>query len=139
MNDLPDTIQRVHAEAGGLLELLVFQSTDAPELILDALAGSAEAKQTLRHIKAVVGSVRAAPRRKPMLCAACPRALRGGVFSIVIARPACDDPTRGLGLAICPRCGPDRDTAHAAAAVALRRIWPDLRPVTITHPAGGRA
>ncbi len=25
------------------------------------------------------------------------------------------------------------------AVVALKPLWPNLRPITITHPAGGRA
>ena len=60
-------------------------------------------------------------------------------FAVVVAIPGCDDPSAGLALAICTRCGSDRASITAKAAVALRRIWPDLRPITITNPAGGHA
>jgi hypothetical protein len=33
----------------------------------------------------------------------------------------------------------DHDTIVEKATAGLRRIWPDLRPVVITHPGGGVA
>jgi len=77
---LRDGIQRVSDEAAGLLELQVIRRTDLPTLILDALAGSSEAAQTLRLVNDTVASIQAAPRRKPMLCGACPRGLRRSVL-----------------------------------------------------------
>lgn len=139
MSALRDGIQRVNDEAGGLLELQVIQRTDLPALILDALAGSSEAAQTLRLVNDTVANIQAAPRRRRMLCGACPRGLHGGRFSVIIARPACDDPAQGLAMAICTKCGPDFDAIQVKAAVALARIWPNVRPVTVTHPEGGRA
>ena len=139
MSALRDGIQKINDEAGGLLELQVVQRTDLPALILDALAGSAEAAQILRQINQALHNIEAAPRRKPMLCGCCPRPLRHGQYSIIIARPACDDPSQGLALAICNTCGPDRDAIDAKAVAALVRIWPNVRPVAVTHPVGGRA
>jgi len=106
---LRDGIQRVSNEAASLLELQVIRRTDLPTLILDALAGSSEAAQTLRLVNDTVASIQAAPRRKPILCGACPCGLHGGQFSVIIARPACDDPSAGLAMAICTKCGPDFD------------------------------
>ncbi len=139
MTALQEGIQRVNDEASGLLMVQVVQQSDLPSLILDMLAGIADAAQLLRMANDAVASIRAAPRRKPTLCSTCPRALLGTRFSIILARPACDDPTQALALAICPKCGPDYDAIQAKATVALSRIWPNLRPVTITHPNGGRA
>ena len=139
MNALRDGIQRVNDEAGGLLELQVIQRTDLPALILDAVAGSNEAAQTLRLVNDTVASIQAAPRRRRMLCGACPRGLQGGRFSIIIARPARDDAAQGLAMAICTECGPDFGAIQVAAQVALARVWPNVRPVTVTHPEGGRA
>ena len=139
MSALHDGIQQVHAEAGGLLTLQVVQCGDMPALILDALAGSGEAVQTLRLTRETLANIEAAPRRKPALCGSCPRALRGRQFAIIIARPACDDPTQGIAMAVCARCGPDHGAIQAKAAVALARIWPDVRPISITHSHGGRA
>ncbi len=139
MSALRDGIQRVSDEAGGLLDLQVVQRTDLPALILNALAGSSEAAQTLRLVNDTVANIQAAPRRKPMLCGCCPRTLRGGRYAVIIARAACDDPTQGLAMAICTKCGPDFGAIQAKATVALARIWPNVRPVAVTHPDGGRA
>ncbi len=139
MSAFRDGIQKVNDEAGGLLELQVVQRTDLPALILDALAGSAEAAQLLRLTNQALHNIQTASRRKPMLCGCCPRALRHGQYSIIIARPACDDPLQGLALAICNTCGPDRDAVDAKAVAALVRIWPNVRPVAVTHSDGGRA
>lgn len=139
MSALQDGVQRVNDEAGGLLELQVIQRTDLPALMLDALAGSSEAAQTLRLANDAVAGIQAAPRRRPMLCGCCPRALRGGRYAVVLARPARDDAAQPLAMAICTKCGPDFGAIQAAATVALRRIWPDLRPITITHSKAGRA
>jgi len=136
---LQEGIERVSDEASGLLTLQVIQRADMPALVLDALAGSNEAVQLLRLTRDTLANIQAAPRRKPMLCGTCPRALRDGQFSVIIARPACDDPTQGLALAICTKCGPDYATVTAKATIALSRIWPDVRPVEVTHPEGGQA
>jgi len=139
VNALRDGIQRVSDEAGGLLTVQVIQQHDMPAMIADALGGSAEAVQLLRLTNQVLANIQAAPYRKPALCGCCPRALRGGRYAIVIARPARDDATEGLSLAICRKCGPTYGAIQATAAVAFRRIWPDLRPIMVTHPGGGRA
>ncbi len=139
MTALRDGIQQVNGEAGGLLTLQVIQCADMPALVLDTLAGSDEAVHLLHLTRDTLAGIQAAPRRKPMLCGSCPRALRNGRFAIIIARPACDDPTQGIAMAICSSCGPDHDAIQAKATVALTRIWPNVRPVTITHSNGGRA
>ena len=139
MSALQEGVQRINGEAGGLLTVQVIQQHDMPAMIAGALCGSAEAVQLLRLTNQVLANIRDAPRRKPMLCGCCPRALRGGRYAIIIARPACDDPAQGLALAICRKCGPDFDAIQAKARVALARIWPNVRPVMVTHPEGGRA
>jgi len=136
---LQDGVQRVNDEAGGLLTVQVIQQHDMPAMVADALCGRAEAMQLLRLTNQVLANIQGAPRRNPMLCGSCPRALRGGRYAVIIARPTCDDPTQGLSLAICRKCGPDFDAIQVKATVALARIWPNVRPVTVTHPEGGRA
>jgi hypothetical protein len=136
---LQEGVQRVNDEAGGMLTVQVIQQHDMPAMIAGALGGSAEAMQLLRLTNQVLANIQGAPRRKPMLCGCCPRALRGGRYAVIIARPACDDPAQGLSLAICRKCGPDFDAIQVKATVALARIWPNVRPVTVTHPEGGRA
>ncbi len=139
MTALQEGVHRVNDEAGGLLTVQVIQQHDIPAMIVDALCGNAEAAQLLRLTNQAIANIHGAPRRKPMLCGCCPRALRGGRYAIIIARPACDGATEGLSLAICRRCGPDFGAIQAKATAALARIWPNVRPVTVTHPEGGRA
>ena len=136
MTALQDGVQRVNDEAGGLLTMLVVRPTDLPGLVLDALGGSDAAAQLLRQALDTTAAIEAAPRRRPMLCARCPRGLRGRQYAIVVVHPACDAPSTGLALAVCPKCGPDLAAIRVAAHVALQRVWPDLRPVVVTHPGG---
>lgn len=137
---LNEGIQRFQDECSGLLTLNIVQPADLPHVVADAASGDAEAGQLLQQVLTVLDSIRSAPRKRPSLCAACPRPLRPGVgFAVVVAIPACDDPSAGLALAICTRCGSDRVSITAKAAVGLQRIWPDLRPVTIMNPEGGQA
>ena len=137
MSALPDAIKAVSHEGRGVVSLQVVQRTDLPAMMLDAISGSADAAQLLRLTNQALATIQAAPRWKPALCGCCPRALRRGKFALIIARPACDDPTQGLALAICPKCGPDHDAIRAKAVASLARIWPDVR--LVTHPDGGRA
>lgn len=139
MSALQEGVQRVNDEAGGVLSLQVIQRGDMPALISDALSGSGEAMELLRLVRETMDGIQAAPRRKSMLYGACPKPLRNGRFSLILAKPACDDPTQGIAMAICSRCGPNRGAIEAAALVALRRIWPDARPIAVTHPESSQA
>ena len=139
MSDLQAGVQRVNDEAGGVLRLQVIRRSDLPGLALDALAGDAEAAELLRQAQDTAAAIEAAPRHRLMLCGSCPRGLRDRKYAVVLARPGCDDPTMALAMAICLRCGPTPGAIQAAARVALRRIWPDLRDLQVSHPEGGRA
>lgn len=133
-------VQLFQDEGGGALVLDIIQRSDVPSLMSDVLAGNYKAGLLLRQLSIVLDGINSAPRRRPMLCGVCPRALRrNSAFAVVVATPACDKPSAGLSLAICAKCASDQAAITDKAAVALRRIWPDLRPVTITNPAGGRA
>ena len=139
MSALQEGVRQVSDEAAGVLSLQVIQRGDMPALISDALSGSGEAMDLLRLVRETMAGIQAAPRRKPMLCGCCPKALRDGRFSVVLAKPDRADASQGVAMMICARCGQNRGAIQAAALVALRRIWPDCRPITITHPGGGRA
>jgi hypothetical protein len=133
-------LQALHAEAGGLLQICMVASTDVPELLLSALSGNRDAKRLLSVMSDTLAHIQKAPKKQPALCVACPRAQRKGRFMLAIALPACDDPTNGLGFGVCDGCsGGKIGQAEAKAVDGLRAIWPDLRPVRITDPVGGRA
>jgi hypothetical protein len=53
--------------------------------------------------------------------------------------PERDAPTNALGFGICERCGQDEKALRTKAADALKKIWPGLRPIAITHAGGGHA
>lgn len=133
-------MQSFQDEAAGVLVLQVVQRSDMPDLLLDVVCGSSEAQQLLGLVSKTLTRIETAPRGKSMLCGCCPKPIRlGGQFSLVVAWPGVATPERGLVLAICHRCGSDYATVQAKATVALKRVWPDLRPIAITHPVGGRA
>lgn len=139
MTALAKGIAHFQSEAGGLMELVVVRPVDAIDVMADALAGDSRAVCVLKAIEQAADAIRNAPRRLPMLCASCPRPLRGSGYAFAVGLPDTDRPTHGLALAVCTRCATERGDIQAKATAALRRVFPDLRPVAVTHPAGGRA
>lgn len=135
---LVEGVQLVHEESGGLLDIRIVRNTDMPALLAQVLVRNAEASQIFTMVSRVVDGIQRAPRRRPMLCGSCPGPLRNGRFAVALALPARDDPKNGLSFAICDRCGTSRAAMERAAHKALTRIWPDLRPIKITHNAGAR-
>lgn len=139
MTAYTDGLARFESDASGMAELLIIRPSDALDILTDALAGDHQAGSIFRALSEAARSVEAAPRRKPMLCSCCPRPLRGSVFTFGLILPSRDDPSTGLALGVCSHCAVERSDVRAKATEALRRLLPDLRPVTTTHPAGGRA
>lgn len=132
-------IERLTKEAGGVLDVMVIQLQDMPYILCDAAAGDRDALTILNALNDALVRIDAAPRRFPMLCVSCPRPLRKGRFSFGLALPKCDHPTGMLALAVCHRCSTDRDGIKARAVAGLKRLWPDLRPITVTHTVAGTA
>ena len=122
-----------------MIEVRIVRRDDLPALLGEGLAGDRLARQLLRSVNEALRCIRDAPRSKPMLCGVCPRRLRNGEYSIVVAWPACDAPTTGFAVGICNKCGPTYEAINEKLPLALARLWPDVRPVRITHPEGGRA
>lgn len=135
---VPD-LMAIHREAGGVLALNIVRPGDALNLVVASLGGDAEATRLLRAVCDTVARVESAPKRKPMLCGCCPRALRGSGFVICVAIPDRDAPTNGLAFALCENCSRDDAALREKASSALRTIWPDIRTIEITNPAGGHA
>jgi len=136
---LAQALQALQAEAGGLLSLHVIRRDDASRLIAGALSGDRGAAQLMLQVNDLLHRISAAPASSPMQCGCCGSDLQGGRFAIAIATPDISDPSAGLGMAICRRCGTSLGAIKAAALTALRCIWPDGRFVTPTHSDGGRA
>jgi hypothetical protein len=138
VGDKPD-LMAIHHEAAGVLALNIIRPGDALNLVVASLEGGREATRLLRAVCDIVARVESAPRKKPMLCGCCPRPLRGSGFVICVAVPDRDSPTNGLAFALCEHCSRDDTALLGKASSALRTIWPDLRPITITNPVGGHA
>ena len=134
-----DDIRRLHDDAAGLLNLDVVRRCDAPGLMLAAAAGNADAARLLLDVNDFLARIQSAPAKSPMECGCCGKPLRQGSYNLVVARPAEGDMAKGLGLAICYRCGTSLGAIKAAAITSLRLIWPQARCIEITHPDGGRA
>jgi hypothetical protein len=136
-----DGVQEVHDEAAGMLDVNFIDADSGLDMIFDAALGNVEAATLMRAVWQAAARIKEAPRRTPSLCLCCPRAIKrltpGTVFGV--ARPAIAKPSRAIAFAFCDRCSADRGNLAAKAATGLRRIWPDLRTVEITHPEGGCA
>ena len=134
-----DDIRRLHDAAAGVLNLDVVRRCDAPGLILAAVAGNTDAARLLLDVNDFLAHIQSAPASFPMECGCCGKPLHQDRYNLVLARPAESDTAKGLGLAICFRCGTSVGAVRAAATTALPLIWPDARCIEITHPDGGRA
>lgn len=139
MTAYTDGLAKFQSEAGGMAELLIVRPSDALDILADAMAGDRQAGSIFRALSEAARSVEAAPRKKPVLCSCCPRPLRGSDFTFGLVLPSRDNPSISLALGVCSRCAVKRDDVRVKATEALRRMWPELRTVTPTHTAGGRA
>jgi hypothetical protein len=134
-------IQAINDEAAGMLDVNIIDATAGIEMIFDAATGDVEAATLIRAVYQAAARIKGAPRNAPALCLCCPRAVRRLTPATIfgVARPAIAKPSNALAFAFCEKCSADRGNLAAKAATGLRRIWPDLRTVEVTHPKGGRA
>jgi hypothetical protein len=136
-----DGVQSINDEAAGMLDVDIIDAAYGATLLVRALRGDRESAALLLAVTQAAALIKRAPRRNPVLCICCPRSVKrlsdATVFGV--ATPSIANPTGALGFIFCDRCGADRATLAAKAADGLKRIWPDLRPVVVTHPEGGRA
>jgi len=130
--DWPERIQRLHAESGGVLDLLIVAPSDLSALIALAHAGDAAADRIANATSEMMTIVRRGSRRMPTLCTGCSKPLRAGRYNVVVASAA--DATKvddAITMAICDRqlCGSTPAAIQRQAAAALRKIWPGVRQV----------
>ena len=141
ITDITETAQQMKAEADGLVRIWVVLQAERAGLVWDALNGSTLAARLISLTAQLANQIAQAPKRRPMLCGTCDRALRarGAGHSFAIALSASDDPKQAICLAICTHCAVTADEVSAQAHVALRGIWPELRTLAPTHSSGGHA
>jgi hypothetical protein len=137
-----DGIRRLHCEAAGVLAIEIFDSQAIAKISAAAALGDEMAAALIGALLDTKKSITNAPRNRPALCISCPRAIRKISWDIVfgLTLPAVRRPGSAIGFAFCPKCAAgDRASLHSKAQTGLRGLWPDLRPVVISHPDGGRA
>jgi hypothetical protein len=134
-------VQDIHDEAAGLLNVDIVDPLRCFQLLAAAALGDYEASVLIQAVAQAGRAVKKAPPRKPTRCMCCPRVVRRISATTVfgVAYPATGNPSAALGFVFCDGCSSDHGTLVEKATAGLRRIWPDLRPVVITHPVGGVA
>lgn len=142
MNDtLHAAIAAVHAEAEGMLTLGILDAEASADLLAAAAMGNALAAGLIGALLESRRRITDAPRYKSSLCCICPRPVRrispDSVFGIVF--PAIARPKSAISFAFGNKCAADRATLLKKTEARLRSIWPELRPIIVTHPAGGLA
>lgn len=135
-------IRALHAEAGGVMRLMLVTTADALRLIGAAALGDAAALSYLRALDRFRRRI-ASAAGDASLCLTCDRMLGGGTSLIALVIPAHDDASRCLAVGLCAACAAryrDRSEAAAAIGAALRMLlWPDLRPIALPSGAAGQA
>lgn len=136
-----DAVQRVNDSAAGVIDVSIINATTGAMLMADALLGDQVAATLLLAVTQAAARIKRAPRQKPALCVCCPRSVRRVCSDTVfgVASPSVPNPAGVIGFVFCDRCAGTPGSLAAKATEGLRRIWPDLRPITITDPVGGHA
>jgi hypothetical protein len=131
-------INAVHEAAGGALDVWYVTPGDVLGLLVGAAIGNTEAAALSRAALEIVGHVNASPAEKPALCGCCDNEIKHTAFLVIVAAPL-GRPlagSRAICSTLCVECQSD---VGGNALRSLRRIWPETRHVTVTHPAGGCA
>jgi hypothetical protein len=136
-NQLRRGIQAAHAEANGLLGLHLIAPHELHYLIDAAMAGDALAAKLTYCVVDAVEKTEGAPRRKPVLCIGCGKAVKGTAFSVAVILPEVETPENAVVNTVCPRCAKTPDQGKAAVLAALQRVWPSARCIQVTHEDGG--
>jgi len=136
---LADCLANLRTESGGAVDLFIVRPVDAPDVVAHALASDPLAVKVFEALANASRAVEAAPKKRPLLCATCPRPLRGTAFAFGLVLPMRDDPRSGAAFGICVRCATPVEALQANATKALHKLWPDLVPIEVSHPEGGRA
>jgi hypothetical protein len=127
-------------EAGGLLTVHVISRDELPSLLRATMSGNARAAQLVRAVLASIDNVESAPKRSPMPCGACQRPVKHrSAYCVGVVLPDVDLPCRAVGFALCRHCCGTSAAADMAAIRAVRDVFPNARPIVITHRHGGRA
>jgi hypothetical protein len=128
----------LHREGGGALTVSVIMPGDVTTLARRAASGDPQSARLLQTLKQMLVAIENRMRQAPVACAACATPLADVRWAAVIVAPDAVDHEHAMSLPICSGCGATVSDVQRKAIPVLQRIYPGLRPVTITGP-GGRA
>lgn len=133
-------MRAIHHEAAGCMDLWPVLYGDMPDLLLCVAEADPTARLILSALRSALIQMGKAPPAEGPLCGCCAASLdmEGMAFCVAIPHGSTDT-KRVLAFGICGSCGRDRDTVRRAGTRALCAIWPNARPIAMTHRTGGRA
>lgn len=133
-------LNRMARQGGGLMRVHIVPAEDGPGLVAAAEWGDRFSLCLLRIITDSETRMRAAPKRRPVLCLTCPspiRECRGVTF--IVCLPESDDPRDGVASAVCRKCARHSDLPGTVIQRLRQHIWPGLRRIDVTHNDAGHA
>ena len=129
-------IRQVHEDAAGLLELFIVLPPEMPGL-LAAMGSSGRLTKLAALAMRTIMDLHEAPANDPLQCLACCRPMTLRIpCSVVLAIPQQDAPRKCLGSVMCADCGTEPDVIQTKAIQALKNVWPQLRPITVSDQVG---
>ena len=127
-------------QSGGVVGLIVILPEEIPGILYAAAERNPGAIERAAVVRSTVQRFATAPRHEPLLCGSCPRPLKKGQFAIVSASPERPDREHAMIFGICQRCAGTHQQVVGKALDALRRFWPDARPIDLPpEGSAGRA
>jgi hypothetical protein len=130
-------VAQLNRESGGLLRVEIIRPQDVFALSCAVFSGDGRALARLTAALESSERIRRMARKSPAICLTCPRAVRDPQATLAILAPENDAATVTICSAICARCSTgSASEVLKRAATAYTTIWPNLRCVEITHPAG---
>jgi hypothetical protein len=132
-----DGVAQINRESGGLLRVEIIRPQDVFALACAVFSGDGRAVARLTAALESGERIRRMARSSPTICLTCPRAVRDPESVLAILIPASDNASTAIASAICDRCSAADDAALISrASAAYQQVWPGLRCIEITHPAG---
>jgi hypothetical protein len=132
----PSDFSALAHEADGIYRLHIVPPSTGRQIFEHAASGDAYSFGLALGLVQSLDRIRTAPPGSGAVCLVCPAILcADDPITFILTVANIDMPSTALGAALCPRCGA-LPNLHARVATALRRVWPDLRPISISNAVG---
>ena len=137
--NLRDAIEGVDREGNGAIDIQLI-APDAVEAVFRRafLLADPDAESLAAGVIQQALRVANSPPDNPARCLGCDVPLPETPYTTVIVTGHAEDAEHALGAGVCLACAPTRVAALEHARSYLRKLWPELRPITV-HPSRGRA